>query len=65
MGGFCFLAGTVIECSYLMENFLKEKRKKKKVHYPAGGKMQCNIFLKKYGRIFIHVGIFFKKPRRA
>lgn len=52
MGGFCFLAGNVIECPHLMENFSKEKRKKKKVHYPAGGKMQCNIFLKKIWTYF-------------
>ena len=65
MGGFCFLAGTVIECPYLMENFSKEKRKKKKVHYPTGGKMQCNIFLKKIWTYFNSRRDFFQKTRKG
>lgn len=65
MGGFCFLAGTVIECPYLMKNFEKEKRKKKKVHYPAGGKMRCNIFLKKIWTYFNSRRDFFQKTRKG
>ncbi len=64
-GGFCFVAGTVIECPYLMENFSKEKRKKKKVHYPAGGKMWCNIFLKKIWTYFNSRRDFFQKTRKG
>ena len=48
-----------------MENFEKEKRKKKKVHYPAGGKMQCNIFLKKIWTYFHSRRDFFQKTRKG
>ena len=47
------------------ENFSKEKKEKKKVLYPSGGKMTCNIFWKKYRRSIFDDYIFSKKPGRA
>lgn len=65
MGAFFFLAGTVIECPYLMENFSKEKRKKKKVRNSSGRKMQCNIFLRKIWAHFFPRVYFFQKTRKG
>ncbi|PPZ92793.1 hypothetical protein C3729_01945 [Cloacibacterium normanense] len=43
--------------------FKRKKRKKKKVLYSNGGKMRCNIFLKKLWAFFaLHAHSFFKKP---
>ena len=41
----------------------RKKRKKKKVFNSKGGKMRCNIFLKKVWAFFaFHAHSFFKKP---
>ena len=41
----------------------RKKRKKKKVFNSTGGKMRCNIFLKKVWAFFaFHAHSFFKKP---
>lgn len=41
----------------------RKKRKKKKVFYSNGGKMRCNIFLKKVWVFFaLYTHSFFKKP---
>ena len=44
----------------------RKKRKKKKVLHSTGGKMRCNIFLKKVWAFFAFYALsFFKKPIRA